>query len=139
MLPTLQKGQGHLQVPQRDSPDHDWITNNRGETISIQNSEQVVIVNEQVSNESKVDPYNAAWALGSVIFLCLILGGVMLYTQIWKNRDHWWRIEDYNSNTKFSLMKIKGLRCKPRTFASKRTSGYSRLLTAIPEELDDDI
>lgn len=139
MLPTLQKGQGHLQVPQRDSPDHDWITNNRGETISIQNSEQVVIVNEQVSNETKVDPYNAAWALGSVIFLCLILGGVMLYTQIWKNRDHWWRIEDYNSNTKFSLMKIKGLRCKPRTFASKRTSGYSRLLTAIPEELDDDI
>ena len=143
MLPsTLPKQESHhLDEPQGDSPDHtEWLTNNRrGESISIQNSEQVLIVNEQVSTANKVDPYNAAWALGSVIFLCLILGGVLLYTRLWKNRDHWWRAEDYNSNTKFSLMKNRGLRWKPRTFSSKRTSGYSRLLTAIPEEFDDDI
>lgn len=126
------------QEPQQDSPNQDWMKHNR-ESISIRNSEQVVIVNEQVSSTRKVDPYNAAWALGSVIFLCLILGGVLLYTRLWKNRDHWWRMEDYNSNTKFSLMKTRGLRWKSRTFPNKKSSGYSRLLSAIPEEFEDDI
>lgn len=126
------------QEPQQDSPNQDWMKHNR-ESISIRNSEQVVIVNEQVSSNRKVDPYNAAWALGSVIFLCLILGGVLLYTRLWKNRDHWWRMEDYNSNTKFSLMKTRGLRWKSRTFPNKKSSGYSRLLSAIPEEFEDDI
>ncbi|XP_044173890.1 uncharacterized protein LOC114967652 [Acropora millepora] len=140
-LPSnLPKQQSHHLVEPQDhsTDDTEWLTN-RGESISIQNSEQVLIVNEQVSTANKVDPYNAAWALGSVIFLCLILGGVLFYTRLWKNRDHWWRAEDYNSNTKFSLMKNRGLRWKPRTFSSKRTSGYSRLLTDIPEEFDDDI
>lgn len=126
------------QEPQQDSPNQDWMKHNR-ESISIRNSEQVVIVNEQVSSTRKVDPYNAAWALGSVIFLCLILGGVLLYTRLWKNRDHWWRMEDYNSNTKFSLMKTRGLRWKSRTFPNKKSSGYSHLLSAIPEEFEDDI
>ena len=112
---------------------------NSGESISIQNTEELVIVNERVTSNHKFDTSNAAWALGSVIFLCLILGGVLLYTRPWQNRNHWWRLEDYNSNTKFSFMKPGGLRWKSRTLPSKKSSGYSRLLTAIPEEFEDDI
>lgn len=139
MLPTLQEDRSHLQEPQYDSPNQPRVENPRVETISIQNSEQVLIVNEQVSTNRKVDPSNAAWALGSVIFLCLVLGGVLIYTRPWKHRDYWWRMEDYNSNTKFSFMKTRGLRFKPRTLSRKKPSGYSRLLTAIPEEFEDDI
>ena len=138
MLPTAHDERSRSQEPQQDSPNQDW-NENRGESISIQQSEQLLIVNEQVPSSRKVDRYNAAWALGCVIFLCLILGGVLLYTRPWKNRDHWWRVEDYNSNTKFSFMKTRGFRWKPRTFPSKKSSGYSRLLTAIPEEFEDDI
>ncbi|XP_029197596.2 uncharacterized protein LOC114962725 [Acropora millepora] len=102
-LPSnLPKQQSHHLVEPQDhsTDDTEWLTNNRGEHISIQNSEQVLIVNEQMSTASKVDPYNAAWALGSVIFLCLILGGVSLYTRLCNNS---------NSDTKFSLMKNRAL------------------------------
>lgn len=108
-------------------------------SISIQNTEEFVIVNERVTSNHKFDTSNAAWALGSVIFLCLVLGGVLFYTRPWQNRDHWWTLDDYNSNTKFSFMKARGLRWKSRTPPNKRTAGYSRLLSAIPEEFEDDI
>ena len=141
MLPSLQEPENsHSRETQHDPSQSDGFKQS-GKSISIQNkySEEVVIVNEQISNNRKVDTSNAAWALGSLIFLCAILVGLLIYTQLWKNRDHWWRMDDYNSNTKFSLMKTRGLRWKKRTFPTKRTSGYSRLLTAIPEELEDDI
>lgn len=124
---------------EQDAPENDWMPQGNSESISIQNTEELVIVNERVPSNHKFDTSNAAWALGSVIFLCLVLAGVLLYTRPWKNRDHWWRVEDYNSNTKFSLVKTRGLRWKSRTFPSKKTSGYSRLLNAIPEEFEDDI
>ena len=138
MLPSSREEHSRVQDVQLDAPGQDWMKHGR-ESISIQNSEEVVIVNEEVSSNRKVDSSDAAWALGSLMFLCAVLGGVLIYTQLWKNRDHWWRVEDYNSNTKFSLMKTRGLRWKPRTSSGKRTSGYSRLLSAIPEELEDDI
>lgn len=136
---TSDEGASHFKgVREQDTSQKDWIQDNRA-SISIQNTEELVIVNERISSNHKFDTSNAAWALGSVIFLCLVLGGVLLYTRPWQNRDHWWRVEDYNSNTKFSLMKTRGLRWKSRTFPSKKTSGYSRLLSAIPEEFEDDI
>ena len=125
-------------VREQNPSQGDWMQGNR-ESISIQNTEELVFVNQRVSSNHKFDTSNAAWALGSVIFLCLVLGGVLLYTRPWQNRDHWWRVEDYNSNTKFSLMKTRGLRWKSRTFPSKKTSGYTRLLNSIPEEFEDDI
>ena len=125
-------------VTEQDTSENDRIPGNGG-SISIQNTEEIVIVNERVARNRKFDTSNAAWALGSVIFLCLVLGSVLLYTRPWKNRDHLWRVEDYNSNTKFSLVKTRGLRWKSRTFPSKKTSGYSRLLSDIPEEFEDDI
>ena len=143
VLLSSSEDHSHFQEPQQDAPNEDWVEHNRGESISIQNSEQVLIVNEQVSSSRKVDPYKAAWALGSLLFLCLVLAAVFIYTRPWTNRDHWWRVEDYNSNTKFSLMKTRGLRGKSRTFSrtfpNKKPSGYSRLLSAIPEEFEDDI
>lgn len=141
MLPLSQEPENsHSHETQHDPSQNDW-SKDSGKSISIQNSqlEEVVIVNEQISNNRKVDTSNAAWALGSLMFLCAILGGMLIYTRPWKNRDHWWRMDDYNSNTKFSFMKTRGLRWKNRMSPGKRTSGYSRLLTAIPEELEDDI
>ena len=123
---------------EQDASERDLVQDH-GESISIQNTEELVFVNERVSSNHKFDTSNAAWALGSLIFLCVVLGGVLLYTRPWQNRDHWWRVEDYNSNTKFSLMKTTGLRWKSRTFPSKKTSGYTRLLNSIPEEFEDDI
>lgn len=131
------EGENHFSRKQ-DTSERDWMQGH-GESISIQNTEEVVIVNERVSSNHKFDTSNAAWALGSVIFLCVVLGGVLLYTRLWQNRDHWWRVEAYNSNTKFNLMKTRGHSWKSRTFPTKKTSGYTRLLNSIPEEIEDDI
>ncbi|KAL9982058.1 hypothetical protein ACROYT_G010848 [Oculina patagonica] len=140
LLNSDDEGESHFRDSiEQDPSENDWMAQGNAESISIQNTEELVIVNERVPSNRKFDTSNAAWALGSVIFLCLVLAGVLLYTRPWKNRDHWWRVEDYNSNTKFSLMKTTGLRWKSRTFPSKKTSGYSRLLSAIPEEFEDDI
>lgn len=134
-----EEGESHFtESREQGTSQRDWMQD-QGGSISIQNTEELVFVNERVSSNHKFDTSNAAWALGSVIFLCVVLGGVLLYTRPWQNRDHWWRGEDYNSNTKFSLMKTRGHRWKSRTFPSKKTSGYTRLLNSIPEEFEDDI
>lgn len=134
-----EEGESHFtESREQGTSQRDWMQG-QGGSISIQNTEELVFVNERVSSNHKFDTSNAAWALGSVIFLCVVLGGVLLYTRPWQNRDHWWRGEDYNSNTKFSLMKTRGHRWKSRTFPSKKTSGYTRLLNSIPEEFEDDI
>ena len=136
---TSDEGEGHFQESrEQDASLRDGMQAHSG-SISIQNTEELVFVNERVSSNHKFDTSNAAWALGSVIFLCVVLCGVLLYTRPWQNRDHWWRVEDYNSNTKFSLMKTRDHRWKSRTFPSKKTSGYTRLLNSIPEEFEDDI
>jgi len=132
------EGESHSKESrEQDTSQRDWMQGQ--ESISIQNTEELVFVNEGVSSNHKFDTSNAAWALGSVVFLCVVLGVVLLYTRPWQNRDHWWRVEDYNSNTKFSLTKTRGHRWKSRPFPSKKTSGYTRLLNSIPEEFEDDI
>ena len=134
MFPS-DEGEGHFQESrEQESSQRDGMQGHSG-SISIQNREELVFV----TSNRKFDTSNAAWALGSVVFLCVVLGGVLLYTRPWQNRDHWWRVEDYNSNTKFSLMKTRGHRWKSRTFPSRKTSGYTRLLNSIPEEFEDDI
>ena len=74
------EGEGRLQESrEQDASQGDWMQGHSG-SISIQNTEELVFVNERVSSNHKFDTANATWALGSVIFLCVVLGGVLLYT-----------------------------------------------------------
>lgn len=112
------------------------------EHVSIKASEEIVIVrgrDGKLRERHKFDSVNAAWALGSLVFLAAILVTVMLYVKPWRQRDYWWRTEDitYDSNSKFSLLKGKRMFGKWRN--SKRTSSaHRKLLGSIPEESDDD-
>ncbi|EDO44140.1 predicted protein [Nematostella vectensis] len=111
------------------------------EHLSIK--ENVVIVQDSKGKpmlRHKFDSVNAAWALGSLIFLCLILTSVMMYTRPWRQRDFWWRTDDitYNSNSRFNMLKSKSLSFNWRG-NKRRSSAQMRLLGPIPEEPDDDI
>lgn len=103
----------------------------------------VIVASHYTSTErQKFDSVNAAWALGSVVFLCLILVVVMAYTKPWEHRQDWWRTDMYDSNTKFSLMKSKRYPVKTDWRGKSRSknlvaSQARPLLGSIPEEIDD--
>lgn len=115
------------------------------EHVSIKAKEEIVIVRGQdgkLRERHKFDSVNAAWALGSLVFLAAILVSVMLYIKPWRQREYyWWRSEDiaYDSNSKFSLLK-RNRKILDKWRKSKRTSSaHRKLLGPIPEESDDEL
>lgn len=115
------------------------------EHVSIKAKEEIVIVRGQdgkLRERHKFDSVNAAWALGSLVFLASILVSVMLYVKPWRQKEYyWWRTEDmaYDSNAKFSLLKRnKNILSKWRK-SNGKTSAHRKLLGPIPEESDDEL
>ncbi|KAK3737462.1 hypothetical protein QZH41_008346 [Actinostola sp. cb2023] len=111
------------------------------EHVSIEASERIVIVrghDGKLRERHKIDSVNAAWALGSLVFLATILVSVMIYVKPWRHRDYWWRNDDltYDSNSKFSLLKNRKMFGRGN---AKRSSAHAKLLGPIPEESDDDL
>ena len=126
------KKPAHHSSEKVDSNDASW---NNGHVVVI------VASPDNTTQRERFDSVNAAWALGSVIFLCLILLVVMMYTKPWEQRQYWWRTDLYDSNTKFSLLKSKRYPVKVDWRGKSRNKGLSvaqarPLLGAIPEKMD---
>ena len=125
-------------LPSLDNPQDDEnspVRHSKEEFLFISESEH------KVPRRQEFDKYNAAWALGSLVFLCVVLGGVLLYSRLWETRDYYWRVENYNSNVNFSLPKKKRskFKIKWKSKALGKSAAYCKLLNTIPEEPSDDI
>ena len=89
MLPLSQEPENSHSHETQHDPSQNDRSKDSGKSISIQNTqlEEVVIVNEQISNNRKVDTSNAAWALGSFdVSLCNSWWHVDLHTAMEKQR-----------------------------------------------------
>lgn len=109
-------------------------------SLSIKASERLVIVRGQdgkLQERRKFDSANAAWALGSLVFLCGLIVTVMLYAKPCQQKDYWWRTDEitYNSNSKFSIFKNRRGFWKGN---NRRSAANAKLLGPIPEESDEE-
>ena len=141
----LQSIKSSVLVINKKKPSLQSSTKMSADDTSWNNGHVFVIVarHDNSTERQKFDSVNAAWALGSVVFLCLILVIVMVYTKPWEHRQDWWRTDLYDSNTKFSLLKSKrypvktNWRGKSRSKSILAVSQARPLLGSISEEMDD--
>ncbi|XP_031553353.1 uncharacterized protein LOC116290463 [Actinia tenebrosa] len=109
--------------------------------LSIKATERFVIVRGEdgrLQERRKFDSANAAWALGSLVFLCGLIVAFMLYAKPCQQKDYWWRTDEitYNSNSKFSILKNRRLFWKGN---NRQSAASAKLLGVIPEESDEEL
>lgn len=90
-----------------------------------------------------INPNNAAWAVASLLFLCLVLVFVLVYTKPWNERDYYLKekMASRNNNTGFSLIKnhfSSRNRSWRQLAEQQRSASVSRRLLGPIHEEDED-
>ena len=90
-----------------------------------------------------INTNNAVWAVASLLFLCLVLIFVLIYTKPWNERDYYLKekMATQNNNTGFSMIKSHFNRQNKtwRELAEehRHAAASRRLLGPIHEEEED--
>ena len=90
-----------------------------------------------------MDRGQAAWAVGSLFFLCFVLVLVLVYTKPWNERDYYLKekMASRNNNTNFSMLKShlrRGQRSWRDVAEQQRHAAASRRLLGPIHEEDED-
>lgn len=87
-----------------------------------------------------INTNNAAWAVASLLFLCLILLFVLVYTKPWNERDYYLKekMSSKNNNSGFSLIKNHGHPSWRQLTEQHRNIAVSRRLLGPIHEEDED-
>jgi uncharacterized membrane protein len=90
-----------------------------------------------------INTNNAAWAVASLLFLCLVLLFVLIYTKPWNERDYYLKekMSSRNNNTSFSMIKShfsRGNQSWRELAEQQRHAAASRRLLGPIHEEDED-
>jgi hypothetical protein len=90
-----------------------------------------------------INTNNAAWAVASLLFLCLVLLFVLVYTKPWNERDYYLKekMASRNNNTSFSMIKShfnRGNKSWRELAEQQRNAAASRRLLGPIHEEDED-
>ena len=90
-----------------------------------------------------INTNNAAWAVASLLFLCLVLVFILVYTKPWNERDYYLKekMASRNNNAGFSMIKShfnRGNKSWRELAEQQRNAAASRRLLGPIHEEDED-